>query len=92
MNTVATPIFDHIHPKLFNQLLISMNMYQHAKNHAISSFCCKDLIDLKILQSDWLRTFWFISQETDFSQVWDLYKNTTNNINFLSLQTKFRKN
>ena len=34
------------------------------------------------MQSDWLRTFWPISQEPEFSQIWDLCRNTANNINF----------
>ena len=42
-----------------------------------------DIVDLKIVQSDWPRAFWPISQEADFSQVWDLCKNTTNKMNFL---------
>ena len=29
-----------------------------------------------------LRTFWAISQEQKFSQIWDLRRNTTNNISF----------
>ena len=33
------------------------------------------------MQSDWLRTFWPISQEPEFSQIWDLSRNTTNIIN-----------
>ena len=33
--TKPTPIF-------FNQLLFSMNLYQHAKNQAFSSFCFRD--------------------------------------------------
>ena len=37
---------------------------------------------LKILQSDWLRTFWPISQEPEFSQIWDLCENIANNTNF----------
>ena len=74
--TIPTPIF-------FNQLLVSINLYQYAKNQAFSSCCFRDMVDLKILQSDWLRTFWPISQEPDFSQVWDLCKHTVNNINFL---------
>ena len=41
---------------LFNQLLISMNLYQYA--------------------------FSLIFQEPDFSQIWDLSKNTANNIKF----------
>ena len=32
-----------------------------------------------MLQSDWLRAFWPMSQEPDFSQVWDLCKNTERN-------------
>ena len=34
------------------------------------------------MQSDWLRTFWPISQETEFFQKSDLCRNTANNINF----------
>ena len=41
----------------FNELLISMNLYQHAKKQACSSFCFRDTTDLKILHSDWPRTF-----------------------------------
>ena len=60
-----------------------MNLYQYAKNQAFSSFCSRDIVNLKILQSDWLTAFWPISQEPDFSQVWDLCKNTANIIKFL---------
>ena len=67
----------------FDQILISMNMYQHAKNQALSLF--RDIAYLIILQSDWPITFWSISQEPDFSQVWNLCKNTTNNIHFIVL-------
>ena len=70
-------------PVFFDQLLISMNLYQHAKNQAFSPFSPRDTVDLKILQSDWSQAFWPISQEPDFSQVWDLCKNTAVNINFL---------
>ena len=37
---------------------------------------------MKILQSDWLRAFRPISQEQEFSQIWDLCTNTANNTNF----------
>ena len=50
---------------------------------ALSSFCFRDMIDLKILQSYWARAFWPMSQKPDFPQVWDLCKNTVNNIRFL---------
>ena len=53
----------------FNQLLILMNLYQHAKNQAFSSFYPRDIFDLKILQSDWPGAFWAISQESEFSQI-----------------------
>ena len=43
-----------------------MNLYQHAKNEAVSSIGSAQIIDLKILQSDWLRAFWPIPQEQDF--------------------------
>ena len=44
-----------------------MDLYQHAKNEAISSICSAEIVDLKILQSDWLRAFWPVSQEQDLS-------------------------
>ena len=34
------------------------NLYQHAKNEAVSMICSEEIVDLKILQSDWLRAFW----------------------------------
>ena len=39
-------------PMFFNQLFILMNFHQHAKNQTFSSFCSRDIVDLKILQSD----------------------------------------
>ena len=40
--------------------------------------CSGEMLDFKILQSEWLRTFWPISEE----QLEDLYRNTVNKINF----------
>ena len=95
------PFLTMFTPKIFNHLLICVNLYQHAKNQlipslrqsqlqspetnwpnsyfdhaqtknvrAIFNFCEFELssysgkiVDLKILQSDWLRAFWSISQE-----------------------------
>ena len=68
--------------KLFDQLLIYVNLYQHAKNQAILFIFSGDMIDCKILQSDWLKTFLPISQEQKFSHIWDLCRNTANNISF----------
>ena len=50
----------------FNQLFFFVNLYQQAKNEAVSSICSGEIVDLKILQSDWLRAFWPISQEKFF--------------------------
>ena len=71
-----------------------MNSYQHSKNQGISATCARDKADLKILLSDWLKTFWPIYQEPDFSYISNLRKNTANNINVLyrilkKLITKF---
>ena len=54
---------------IFDQLLTFVNLYQHAKNEAVSSICSGEIVDLKILQFDWLRAFWPISQEQDFFQI-----------------------
>ena len=34
-----------------------MNLHQHTKNQAIASFCSEDLVNLKVLEFDWLRAF-----------------------------------
>ena len=70
------------HQKPFNQLLLFVNLYQHAKNEAVSSICYGEMLDLKILQSEWLRALWPISQEQHFSQIEDLYRSIANSINF----------
>ena len=68
---MSTPIF-------FNQLSISLNLHQYRKTQVFLSFCSRDIVNLKILQFDWWRAFWPISQEPEFSQVWFLSKNTAN--------------
>ena len=54
-----------------------MNLCQHTKEQVISTISSKDGVDLKILQSDWSRVFWLISQEPDFSQYKILSKQGT---------------
>ena len=54
--------------KILNQLLIFMNLCQHTKDWAILFICPRDIVDLKILQSDWTREFHLISQKPDFPQ------------------------
>ena len=71
--TMHTPIF-------FSQLSwLCINM---EKNHAFSLFFSRDIVDLTILQFDCPRAFCSISQEPNFSQIWDLCKNTSNNTGF----------
>ena len=52
--------------QIFLQLLVFVNLYQHAKNEAVSLICSEEKDDLKILQSYWLRVFWPISQNNIF--------------------------
>ena len=52
------------------------------RNEAVALNYSGGIDDLKILQSDWLRAFWPISQEKDFSQTLDLCRNIANNTNF----------
>ena len=59
-----------------------MNLYQHSNNYAISLVCVREMVDLKILESDWLIPFWPISQEQDFSEIKDLCRNRANIVNF----------
>ena len=42
-----------LNQKISDLLLIFVNLYHHAKNEAVSSICSEEMIDLKILQSDW---------------------------------------
>ena len=81
-----------------NKPLILMNLYQHVKNEAVSSISLGDMADIKMLESDCLKALWPISKKPDFSQLWDLCKNTASNTFFHSeqikkkLMTKFFKN
>ena len=82
MNSMIMPIFDYTHPKSFESTLHSIKFYQHAKNHAITLFHSRNIVALKILQSDWATAFRPISQKPDLSQIWDLYRNVAKNIDF----------
>ena len=77
------PILTRSTSIFFNWLLISMNLHQRATNQTFSSFCSRNLVNLKILQCDWLRGFWPISLGPDFFEVWDLCKNTADVVNYL---------
>ena len=44
-------------PKNFDQLLIFVNLYQHAKNQFIPSVHFSDTVSFKVPQHDWPQTF-----------------------------------
>ena len=46
-----------------------MNLHEYAKNEAVSSICSGEIAGLEMLQSDWLRPFWSISQK---QALWDM--------------------
>ena len=75
------PILTHTQQN-FKSVLIFINLYLYIKNLAISSICSRDIVDLKILLSDLPRTFYPISKEADFLQVWALHSSIANNSNF----------
>ena len=69
--------------KNFYQLSIFANLYQHAKNGAVSSICSGEIVDLKIFQSSWLIAFWPIyTSGTEFPPKWVLCRNAPNSTNF----------
>ena len=76
------PFLGQTQPKTFDQHLVFVNLYHHAKNVAVSLNCSGEIVHLKTLQSDWLRALWPICQKNFFFQIWDLCRNTANNISF----------
>ena len=45
MTRLATPTSGHTHQKIFDQVLIYVNLYPHVKNQVISLICSGDMID-----------------------------------------------
>ena len=75
--------------KFTNHLLHILNLFLSGKNQVDSSIFSWEKADLRILQSDRLRAFWLITQEPEFSKIWDLYRHAANNMNFHSTQMNF---
>ena len=65
---MATLLFYHTmsSQNIFDKLLIFVILYQDAKNYIASLICSGKMVDLKVLEFDWLRPFWPISQKQDF--------------------------
>ena len=77
------PFLTMLMKKFFDELLIFVILYQHTKNQAISWICSGDIVDLKMLQCDWLRAFCPISQE---------HSNTANDISFYYITNSVKIN
>ena len=54
---LVTTISDHAHPKIFNHLLICMNLYQHAKNQLIPKVHSWDTINFRVQRPNWPHLF-----------------------------------
>ena len=78
---LATLVFDHAPPEI-SQSTFNICEFVLTKSETVSSICSGEMLDLKILQSEWLRAFWPLFQEQNFSQTDNLYWNTGYNINF----------
>ena len=61
---------------------VNVTIKKNTQNEAVSVICSGEMLDLKILQLEWLRAFCPIFLEQNFSQTEDLYRNTVNNTNF----------
>ena len=70
---VDSPIYHHAHPNILNQLFISMNLYQYAKNQTISSLCSGDIVDLKTLPAHWPVTFGTFFKNQNFPRFFQAY-------------------
>ena len=57
VTSLATSIFDYAHQKIFDQLLIFVNLYQHAKNQFIPSVHSSDTVNFKVPSHDWPHPF-----------------------------------
>ena len=80
---MVTTIFDHAQSKNFQSIFNFCEFVATCKILGCFIHCSGKMVDLKILQSDWLRAFWPLSQEQDFPQIYHFCSNNTaNNINF----------
>ena len=72
--------------KIFNQILNFVNLHQHAKNEDVSLISSGEIIDLKTLESDWLRVFWPISRVQDFFPKHRICPGTQHIIKFFTIE------
>ena len=89
---MATVIFDHAHPNILQSTFNFNELVSTGKNMTFSFFSSRDIVALKILQFDWSRAIWFISQKKHYPQMWDLCMNTSNDITDQILEKKLWQN
>ena len=82
MTRMATHIFPHNHPNIFQSTFNFHESVSICKKAGYFIILFYEYIWFAILQSDWPRTLWPISQEPDFPDLWDLCRKIKNNINF----------
>ena len=61
VNSRVPSLVDHAQPKNFRLTFNFCQFVSACKNEVVSSICTGEIVDLKILPSDCLRTFWPIS-------------------------------
>ena len=59
-------------------MLLFLGDYLHAPNKMYRCFPPRDIDDQRILRSDWIRSFWPVTCQTNFSQLQILYRKTKN--------------
>ena len=71
MTRLVTPTSKHFHPKNFGSAFNLCEFASKSKNQSITLACSSSggMVDLKILYSDWLRTFWHVSLKQKFYQI-----------------------
>ena len=66
---LATPIFDHVHPKNVQSTLRCVKLYQYAKNHLVPSFLSWDTINFRVSRPDWWHSILTIPCQKLFNQL-----------------------
>ena len=91
---LTTPTFDHAQPKYFWSTFNFCEFVPTCKkNDAIVLICSGEIVDFKMMQSDWFGSFLPISLEQDFSQyrIWIGFGEKLNSTFFkISLNSKNR--
>ena len=80
---LTLPFFLSFFFMAIQKLVNTLNFHESVSTRKKSGYLINlfwRLTQIKIAQSDWLRGFLHISQEPVFSQIWNLHRNTANDI------------